>query len=277
MSRTEEAGGQFGEDHMLESIFGDRPHGYCVEVGAYDGVTGSASYRFERRGWHCLLIEPIPALVEEIRKHRACTIVNAAASSTDGEATFLVAENVEQMSTLEPTPEHLDWIREVGGAVKPATVRTARLDRLLEEAGFPEIQFITIDVEGHEHAVLEGFTIERYKPRVVIVEDNSVAGDPRVARYMSEHGYVHFHRTGVNEWFAHESDAELIQADRIRSFERMKARQRWQRRLARTRLERARRRVSHRIAVAVGPYVPAAAKRRLRAILDFARPTGPRH
>jgi FkbM family methyltransferase len=253
---------QFGEDRILEEIFGDRAEGYCVEIGAHDGLTGSASYLFEKRGWQCLLVEPIPALVEEIRRHRACTVVNCAVSDREGAATLGVADGVEEMSTLDLTPGHLEWIKRNGGAVKEITVPTATLDSLLAEAAFPEIQFITIDVEGHEMAVLEGFTLEAHKPRIVIIEDNSIKGDPRVARYMSDRGYVHFRRTGVNEWYAHESDVELVQPDEIRRFERAKARQRW---------ERTRKHVSNRVATRVGRYLPAPTKRRLRDVFHRLR------
>jgi len=254
--------GQFGEDRILAEIFSDRTDGYCVEIGADDGRTGSATYLFEQRGWHCLLVEPIPESVEEIRRHRTCTVVNCAASNREGEATFGVAEGVEEMSTLDLSPAHVAWIKRVGGTVKEISVRTATLDSLLAEAAFPEVQFITIDVEGHEIAVLEGFTLEAHKPRIVIIEDNSISGNPRVARYMSDRGYVHFRRTGVNEWYAHESDVELVQPDEIRRFERAKARQRW---------ERRRKQAINRVATRVGRYLPAPAKRRLRDVFDILR------
>jgi FkbM family methyltransferase len=250
---------QFGEDRILAEIFGERNSGHCVEIGAYDGRTGSASYAFEQRGWQCLLVEPIPALVEEIRKHRACTVVNCAVSDHEGEASFYVADNVEAMSTLDLTAHRRDWIERAGGAVHEIRVRTTTLDSLLAEVSFPEIQFMTIDVEGHEMAVLNGFTLEAHRPRVVIVEDNSVNGNAEVARYMSERGYVHFRRTGVNEWYAHESDAELVKPEEIRRFERAKTRERWQRR---------RRQATNRIATRVGSYLPASVKRPLRRIPD---------
>jgi FkbM family methyltransferase len=254
--------GQFGEDRILEEIFGDRTDGYCVEIGANDGRTGSATYLFEQRGWHCLLVEPIPEFVEEIRRHRTCTVVNCAVSNREGEATFGVAEGVEEMSTFDLSPAHVAWIERVGGTVKEISVRTATLDTLLAEVGFPEIQFITIDVEGHEMAVLEGFTLETHKPRIVIVEDNSISGNPRVARYMADRGYVHFRRTGVNEWYAHESDVELVQPGEVRRFERAKMWQRW---------ERRRKHVVNRVATAVGRYLPTGAKRRLRGVFDLLR------
>lgn len=250
---------------MLEQIFRDCPQGYCAEIGAYDGRTGSASYLFEQKGWQCLLVEPIPALFEQIRQHRTCRAVNCAVSSEAGEATFFIAENVEQISTLDMTPEHRDWIGQVGGTVKEITVRTATLDSLLADAGFPELQFITIDVEGHEMGVLEGFELERFRPRIVIIEDNSVEGNKQVADYMAARGYVHFRRTGVNEWYAHETDTELVRPDEVRRFERAVERERWARR---------RRYYVHRVAERVGSYLPAAVKRPLRAPFDFLRRSG---
>ncbi len=266
--------GQFGEDRILQEIFGDRAQGYCVEIGAYDGRTGSASYLFEKRGWHCLLVEPIPALAQKIRKQRACSVVNCAVSDKEGTASFFIAENVEEMSTLDLTPDRLEWIEQVGGAVKEITVRTATLDSLLAEAAFPEIQFITIDVEGHEMEVLEGFTLEAHRPRIVIIEDNSTSddprargGDPRVGRHMAEHGYVHFRRTGVNEWYAHESDTELVRPDEIRRFRRAKARQRWQ---------RQGKLLINRLAIRIGGYLPTPLRRRLRQPFDYLRSKGSR-
>ena len=253
---------QFAEDRILAGIFGERAEGRCVEVGANDGVTGSASYLFEQRGWQCLLVEPIPALVQEIRKHRSCRIVNCAASAGEGQATFFVAENVEAISGLDLSPERAEWIQRAGGTIKEITVRTATLDSLLEEAGFGELDFVTIDVEGHELSVLEGFDLDKHVPRIVILEDNSINGEASVARHMAEHGYVHFKRTGVNEWYARASDAELVKPDEIRKFERAKQLQLW---------ERRRRGLVNRVATRGGRYFPESAKRRLRGAYEAVR------
>jgi FkbM family methyltransferase len=254
---------QFGEDRLLEQIFVSQAHGHCVEVGAHDGLTGSATYVFEQRGWNCLLVEPMPAYAAEIKLRRNCRVVNCAASSRDGEATFFVAENVDEMSTLDLTPAHRRWIEAAGGRVEPITVRTRRLDDILQEAGFAKLDFITIDVEGHELEVLKGFSIHTYQPRVVIVEDNSLSpvNWPKrrspVTSYLAECGYVHFRRTGVNEWYAHESDHELIRSGQLKQFARAKEVQLWRQR---------RQRLAHGIARDVGRFLPMRLKRLLRKL-----------
>jgi FkbM family methyltransferase len=250
-----ESHAQFAEDRILAEIFGDRADGHCVEVGANDGITGSASYLFEKRGWQCLLVEPIPAMVQEIRKHRTCQIVNCAASSHEGEAKFFVAEGVEAVSGLDLTPERMEWIRRVGGTIKEIAVRTAALNSLLEEGGFTELDFVTIDVEGHELSVLEGFDLGTYRPRIVIIEDNSVDGNTSVARHMAAHSYVHFKRTGVNEWYAHASDIELVKPQEIKRFERAKKIQLWDRR---------RKEMVTRVATLGGRYFQDSTRRSLR-------------
>lgn len=219
---------QFGEDRILARIFTGRTEGWCAEVGAYDGRTGSATLLFERMGWHCLLVEPHPSSVEQIRRNRACAVTHCAASSVEGETRFFVAEGVEQMSTMQADRDHHRWIAEVGGTVCEITVRTARLDDLLVEAGFTELQFLTIDVEGHELEVLRGLSLERFTPRIVIVEENLRRRESDVARHMAAHGYVNFKRTGVNDWYAHSSDADLADAGAIRRFKRAKQVQRVQ-------------------------------------------------
>lgn len=211
---------QFGEDRILAAIFAGRDHGWCAEVGAFDGRTGSATLLFEEHGWDCLLVEPIPEFVDQIRRNRRCVIEHCAASSSEGQVTFYVADGVPQMSTVETDAAHHRWIDEVGGTVREITVRTAPLDDLLTAAGFPELQFLTIDVEGHELEVLRGLTLERFRPRIVIIEDNARSGSSEVKRHMAAHGYLNFNRTGVNDWYAHREDAELVQPAAVRRFQR---------------------------------------------------------
>lgn len=215
---------QFGEDRILDAIFHHRSEGHCVEVGANDGVTDSMTYHFELMGWNCLLVEPIPDLAKKIMEHRNCTVKNYAASSTEGEACFSVAEEALGMSGMELTRDQRKKILRAGGTLNEIKVRKKPLDAILEESNFGTIDFISIDVEGHELEVLKGFSPEKYRPRIMLIEDNSNKTDPSVQNYMKSKGYVIFKRTGVNDWYALENDRELVVPERINAFQEERAR-----------------------------------------------------
>lgn len=216
---------QFGEDRILDAIFLHRSEGNCVEVGANDGITDSMTYHFELMGWNCLVVEPIPDLARKISEKRNCIVKNCAASSTEGESSFFIAEEALGMSGLELTRDQRKQITRAGGFLKEIKVRKKPLDAILEESNFVGIDFISIDVEGHELEVLKGFSLERYRPRILLIEDNSNQTDTTVRNYMKSKGYEIFKRTGVNDWYALENDRELVVPERIKAFheERAKA------------------------------------------------------
>ncbi|MES1981378.1 MAG: FkbM family methyltransferase [Pseudomonadota bacterium] len=197
---------QYGEDKILDEIF-DKKDGICVEVGGFDGVTGSNTYFFERLGWRCLVVEPMPDFCKKIREARSCEVVEIAASDKTGEVEFFVAVGVETLSTLEKDENHFARIRSLSQQeMKKITVKTARLDDILLEHGITAIDFLTIDVEGHEMSVLAGTSFDRISPRIVIIEDISYGLDRQVKFFMQSMSYVRFKKTGCNDWYAKKDD-----------------------------------------------------------------------
>ncbi len=208
---------QFGEDvklHRLLASDASGPHadGVYVEVGGNDGITGSNTLLFEELGYRCVVVEPVPCLVRRIREHRRCTVVEAAADRTNGRARFLVARGGETLSTLDNENRVHSRIDE-HPCLEEIDVVTKTLDTILEEsgltAGVDRIELVSIDVEGNEPSVLQGFPITRWKPRVVIIEDNSFGRDRTVRSWFAENGYVRFRLTGVNHWYCGSDDALL--------------------------------------------------------------------
>jgi FkbM family methyltransferase len=200
---------QFREDRILEIIFHGKTSGVCVEVGAHDGITGSNTFLFEKKGWKCVLVEPIPELCEKIRQCRSGFLVNCAASSSTGEASFHVANSIDSWSALDIPDANKERLASGQETVREITVRTRKLDDILEEAGVHAIDFLSIDVEGHELEVLRGLSIDRFTPRILIVEDNQFPSNADVSGYLTARGYRSFLRTGVNEWYGRNTDPIL--------------------------------------------------------------------
>lgn len=203
---------QFGEDRALHKLFGGKTDGLCVEVGANDGLNGSNTLFFERLGWDCILVEPNPELCALMRGFRTARLFEVAASDREGTATLQIAvgaAGAHAVSTMDPGAG-MRTLRAHGFSSRPVDVPTRRLDAILADAtGGKAIDFITIDVEGHEMAALSGLSLDVWKPRVIIIESNNSVSGRTVSQHLRDADYVRFRRTGVNDWYARTTDTEL--------------------------------------------------------------------
>ncbi len=196
---------QFGEDRRLLHIFGAQPCGVCAEIGAYDGVIGSATLVFEQRGWRTILVEPIPELAAQARANRTGLLFAAAAGPENGTATIWSASGDAAISAVNPG----DHQKKLYALRDELVVPQYTLDYMLAEAAIETLDFITIDVEGYELSVLQGFDLARWQPRILILEDNSRGLDREVPAHLARFGYVCFAHTGVNDWYARTTDRML--------------------------------------------------------------------
>lgn len=203
---------QGGEDEALSRIFGNKP-GICVEVGAYDGVTLSNTYHFEKLGWRCILVEPNPAHCRKIRLRRGerTILFECAASSSNGTSTLHMGSGSDDVYS---SIESLDRETRNGPFIE-ITVPTRTLDSMLEEAGAGSIDFISIDIEGHEIHALKGLNLERWKPRIVLLEDVYDLLDDAVRDHMATAGYFRFYRTGPNDWYVRPGERRAMLLSQI--------------------------------------------------------------
>lgn len=201
---------QHNEDVILSSIFSGRSTGTALEVGGFDGITFSNTYFFEQKGWQTIIVEPMPEFVRKIRANRQATLFECAAGSCQGKSVFTVAKGVEALSTLHPTGAQLKTMQHHGAILEQIEVPVRTLDDILESAAVKKLDFVTIDVEGHEPEAIAGFTLSRWKPDIVIVEDGSMGLDLNIRRIMRKKGYRRFMTTGCNDWYAPESDKRVI-------------------------------------------------------------------
>jgi FkbM family methyltransferase len=223
---------QNGEDRWLEAHFDAKRSGFYVEVGAYDGVNLSNTYHFEQSGWTGILVEPDPEMAERCRRERPrSTTFQCAAGEDAGEISFFKVAGGEVYSTTSLSAAHRERLDRMGLAWREVRVAVRTLDSILEEARASRVDFVSIDVEGGELAVLRGFDIGRWKPGVVIVETNAARRDPAIRRYFVTHGYAYHHSIDVNDFYlpaGQRTAAGIVDAARY-------LKHRVSRRLARTR------------------------------------------
>jgi FkbM family methyltransferase len=192
------------EDALKAEFFAPLRSGFFVEVGANDPQRGSQSWQFEQAGWNGVLVEPQPDLAARLRETRRAHVVAAACSSPANAGTAMTLHLSGPHSSLKPD------LAVTGVVAKAAIAVPARtLDDILEEANAPApIDFVSIDVEGHEVEVLSGFDLARWRPRLVLIEDHVT--NLATHRRLTQTGYRLIRRTGLNGWYVPRNEAPRV-------------------------------------------------------------------
>ncbi|HEY4278330.1 MAG TPA: FkbM family methyltransferase [Conexibacter sp.] len=169
-----------GIDRALEPYIGDVQRGFFVEAGANDGFTQSNTYHLEReRGWSGLLVEPVPHLHREAALERpGSRVVHAALTEPAGEGREVTLEYGGLMTVVSGSRGSREadatYVAEAFalGLEAPMTVTApARtLSALLDEMSAPEIDLMSLDLEGFEPTALRGLDLARHAPRYLLVE-----------------------------------------------------------------------------------------------------------
>lgn len=162
------------QDRWVIETLGERRNGYFVEIGAHDGLSHSntATLEFDF-DWNGLLVEPDPIQFEQLEANRPkSTLVKAAICDMSGEGVLVQGGMFSGLTQHMPP----DWMEEHRRRHNPwITVKTMTLVQLLTRNRCPQIiDYLSIDVEGAELAILEPFFSEghncNYKFRCITVE-----------------------------------------------------------------------------------------------------------
>lgn len=196
--------GQFETDKIIEAYFPDQNTGFCIDIGAADGVRGSNTYLFEKKGWHCLCVEANPFLASQAEEVRDSVWRFACGRKPSKEEKFTVynigkRKILTSISGLKPDMRLINDNWSIINDVYDILVEVITLDILLESYRSKLIDFISIDTEGTEMDVLEGFTFENHDVKLFIIENNY--DDPELVAYMRNKGYVRDQRYKINDFY----------------------------------------------------------------------------
>ena len=193
---------QAGQDQVVDTIFKGKRGGTFLDIGAFNGITGSNTSFFEKwRGWTGHLVEPVAANREVAAEWRTAPMLPYAISDSDGEASFIaVTAGYTQMSGLEATYDAA-LLKRVRASERHAedriTVETRSLNSLFAELDLTEVDFVSLDIEGGELAALEPFDFDGHRVGVWAIENNT--GAPDLPRLMRSRGFELVEFCGVDE------------------------------------------------------------------------------
>ncbi len=206
---------QAGQDRYLnERIFRNKRDGTFVEIGGYDGWTGSNCVFFEKvLGWTGLMVEPSPQLVGRIGETRSARIIQAAVSDRDGAAEFLeVTSGLTQMGGLIDH-YHAETLQRVRRDERHSELSSRCARRAWMRCSAPtglvrQIDYCSIDVEGAERAVLRSMDFDEFDISVLSIENNR-PGRESYEDIMAPAGYRQVAVLGVDEIWVRRSASVL--------------------------------------------------------------------
>lgn len=179
---------QLGQDAWVHSVLGNKENGFFIELGASDGNYISNTYFFEKTlGWKGICIEPNPMFYETLSKTRKCNICFSCVSDKDDtEVQFYLDSYASGVTaTVGPFTQ----------STHPVMVKTKTLQTILKTYNAPAtIDYLSLDVEGHEYEVMKNFPFHDYIINCITVEHNAPHTGPEMQNTMNklltDNGYV---------------------------------------------------------------------------------------
>lgn len=192
---------QHNQDHIIyNTFFKDKSDGVFVDIGANHPININNTLFFEEKGWSGYAFEPIAAYKELWEKERVANFYNFVVSDVDGNVDFTVVsregkefEWVDMLSHVsipenEMSPHDFNEI----------SVASITLKKFFADNKIKNIDYMSIDVEGHEMNVLKGIDWNMCNISVISIENNvegyNSLGADSIRKFMKEKGYKFYAR-----------------------------------------------------------------------------------
>jgi FkbM family methyltransferase len=148
------------EDVILHRVFGDKQDGFYIDIGAYHPTIGSVTRHFYDKGWHGINVEPGPVFADLVAARPRDTNLNLAVLDYTGEAYF-TADAKDPGSSM------------AGSELKPDSrpIACETLTNIVaKHTQGRSIDFLKIDVEGSEGAIVRSTDWRAIRPTILVIE-----------------------------------------------------------------------------------------------------------
>jgi FkbM family methyltransferase len=159
---------QYGDDLVIDALLGCKKNGVYIDVGANDPVELSNTYRFYKRGWRGIAVEPNPNLCQKFTlKRPGDEVINKGIGTKSGFATFYVI-SPHSLSSFDKKDADRNCrmfgakiTSEVDVYISPLATITAK---------YKNADLMSIDVEGRELDVINSNDWSKNRPKVITME-----------------------------------------------------------------------------------------------------------
>tara|TARA_B100001123_G_C15282454_1_gene1014480 strand:+ start:1317 stop:2078 length:762 start_codon:yes stop_codon:yes gene_type:complete len=156
-------------DLLINYLFRNNDKGIYIDVGCAHPIEDNNTYILHKKGWSGINIDLDSYNIDLFNSLRPMDYnKNIAISDKAGDVDLYFYHHKSKINTIEKNV-HQSRSEKIEKVIK---IKADTLNNIIENSPFKgkKINYLTIDVEGHEMKVLQGFDIIKYNPDIVVVE-----------------------------------------------------------------------------------------------------------
>ena len=166
-------GSQFGEEKFILNFFDKKYKGKFLDIGCFHPTRHNNTYKMYKNGWRGINIDLNPLTIDLFNFARSKDInINAAISDNEENKTLYFVDELNTQNTLEAN--HLSFLKNHHNLkeeeISHQEIKTKKLDKILDTYNFNDIDFMNIDVEGHELNILNSIDFNKYRINFICIE-----------------------------------------------------------------------------------------------------------
>jgi len=188
---------QFGQDFFIEQIFFKyQNQGTFVDIGCNHPKIMNNSFYFEQKSWTGLAIDPIATYKSLWEKNRKAIFLPCALGIKKSVQSFTEIKNeAGWRNRMSGMSKHIRQEDKAYG-YKTYKVSVERGSSIFRKYRLKKnIDFVSIDVEGAEMEVMQGFGMPTFLPRVILVENcRGLSGEKSIRDFLLKKGYIFYAR-----------------------------------------------------------------------------------
>jgi len=157
-----------GVDLIIDYIFKNKKNGFYLDIGCQHPVSNNNTYLLFKRGWSGINIDLDEKNIDLFKLARPKDAnLNYAISDSEKVTDLFFYHTTSPINTLSKNVSNFQKAK----VNKIKKIQTKILDNILKNLNLKNhIDYMNIDVEGHEYQVLNGFNIRKFKPSVISIE-----------------------------------------------------------------------------------------------------------
>ena len=200
--------GQTAEDVLLDMYFPEKKGNY-VDIGAGRPITGSNTFGFYKRGWNGICVDPISFNCKMFGRFRPKDqILNILIGAEENVIEFWEFEPYVYSTADKEVAEKVIRVSGVRLLVK-SMKRVLPLSEIVPNADPLDPMLLTVDVEGFDLQVLKSNDWEKFRPRVICVEEWSSSLDvnqnSEISLYLRGKNYQRRAWTGLSSIYVEQT------------------------------------------------------------------------